>query len=186
MTLRLATPDDGAAAAAIYAPVVRDTTTSFETVPPDASEMAARIVATLPRYPYLVAERDGRVVGYAYAGAHRARAAYAWSAETSVYLAPEAQGRGAGRAMMVALLALLRAQGFAVAYAGATLPNAASVGLHRALGFREIGTFHRAGFKHGRWCDVWWGELDLGAGPAPAPTRTLVDLHAGILAEALG
>ncbi len=186
MTLRLATPADGAAAAAIYAPVVRDTTTSFEAVPPDASEMAARIAATLPRYPYLVAERDGRVVGYAYAGAHRARAAYAWAAETSVYLAPEAQGQGVGRAIMTALLALLRAQGFAAAYAGATLPNAASVGLHRALGFRDAGTFHRAGFKHGLWCDVWWGELDLGAGAAPDPPRTLADLGAAVLAEALG
>lgn len=186
MTLRLATPADGAAAAVIYAPVVRDTTTSFEAVPPSAAEMATRIAATLPRYPWLVAERGGDVIGYAYAGAHRARAAYAWSAETSVYLAPEAQGQGIGRALMEALLAVLRAQGFAVAYAGATLPNAASVGLHRALGFRDVGTFHRAGFKHGQWCDVWWGELDLGAGCAPEPTRSIADLDAAFLTAVLG
>ena len=181
MTIRLATPQDGAAVAAIYAPVVRDTAVSFETVPPGAAEMAARIARTLPRYPYLVAEDAGpedagRVVGYAYAGAHRARAAYAWCAETSVYLAPQAQRRGLGRALMEALLARLRAQGFATAVAGATLPNEASVALHRALGFADVGVFPRAGFKHGRWHDTWWGALDLGPGAAPTPTRPVADV----------
>ncbi len=185
MALRLATPADARDVAAIYAPVVRDTSTSFETVPPDTAEMAARIAATLPCYPWLVAEDGGRVVGYAYAGAHRTRAAYAWAAETSVYLAPDAQGRGLGRTLMTALLSVLRAQGFAVAYAGATLPHDASVGLHRALGFADVGVFPRAGFKHGRWHDTWWGALDLGSGAAPGATRPVSDLDADGLAAAL-
>jgi phosphinothricin acetyltransferase len=171
VTIRLATPDDGAAVAAIYAPVVRETATSFEAVPPDAAEMAARIAATLPRYPYLVAEEADVVIGYAYAGAFRTRAAYAWTAETSVYLAPAAQGRGVGRRLMEALLDRLRVQGFAMAYASATVPNDASVGLHRALGFADVGVFPRAGFKFGRWHDTWWGALDLGPGAAPDPPR---------------
>lgn len=185
VTIRLATSADGAAVAAIYAPVVRDTTVSFEADPPDAAEMAARIAATLPRHPYLVAERDGRVVGYAYAGVHRTRAAYAWCAETSVYLAPDAQGQGVGRALMEALVGVLAAQGFAVAVAGATLPNDASVALHRALGFRDVGVFPRAGFKHGQWWDTWWGARDLGPGSAPAPPRAVsaVDGLARLLAR---
>ncbi len=185
MTLRLATPDDAAAVAAIYAPAVTDSATSFEAVSPDAAEMAARIAATLPRYPWLVAESGGRVAGYAYAGLHRARAAYAWSAETSVYLAADAQGRGLGRTLMTALLEILRMQGFAVAYAGATLPNDASVGLHRALGFGDVGVFPRAGFKHGRWHDTWWGARDLGSGRAPDLTLAVSDLGADALAACL-
>ena len=187
-TIRLATPADGAAVAAIYAPVVRDTAISFEVDPPDAREMAARIATTLPARPWLVAEADGRVVGYAYAGAHRARAAYDWSVEPSVYLAEGARGRGLGRALYTALFAVLRAQGFASAYAGATLPNDASVGLHRAMGFETVGVYRRAGFKHGRWHDVWWGGLDLMPDRTDAPERplSLDDLAAdGRLAAAL-
>lgn len=186
MTLRLATPADADGIAAIYAPVVRDTAISFEAEPPSASEMAARLAATLPRFPYLVAEEVGRVVGYAYAGPHRARTAYAWAVETTIYLAPEAQGRGVGRALYRALLGILRAQGFASAFAGATLPNEASVRLHRALGFEDVGVFRRVGFKHGRWHDVWWGALDLMPDrTAPAAPLSVSDLEADGRLEAL-
>lgn len=160
-TLRLATPDDGAAVAAIYAPFVRQTAVSFEADPPDAAEMAARIAATLPQHPWIVYEDGGRVLGYAYAGPHRTRAAYVWSVESSVYLADEARGRGVGRALYTALFEILRAQGYANAYAGVTLPNEASLGLHRAFGFETVGVFRRIGFKLGAWHDVWWGALDL-------------------------
>ena len=179
MRLRLATPADGAAVAAIYAPVVRDTAISFEADPPSASEMAGRIAATLPRFPYLIAEDDGRVLGYAYAGPHRARAAYAWSVEASVYVAAEARGRGVGRRLYEALFAILRTQGVASVYAGATLPNDASVGLHRAMGFADVGVFPRVGYKHGAWHDVWWGILDL------MPDRTAPP-GAVVSVEALG
>ncbi len=144
--VRLATPADAAAVAAIYAPVVRDTAISFEAEPPDAAEFVRRMEATLPARPWLVAEDGGRVVGYAYAGPHRARAAYGWSVEPSVYVDAGARGRGVGRALYGALLAVLRAQGFANAYAGVTLPNEASVGLHRAFGFEDVAVYRRVGY----------------------------------------
>ena len=178
--VRLATPADAAAVAAIYAPVVRDTATSFETDPPDAAEFVRRMEATLPARPWLVAEVDGRVAGYAYAGPHRARAAYGWSVEPSVYVDAGARGRGVGRALYGALLAVLRAQGFANAYAGVTLPNEASVGLHRAFGFEDVAVYRRVGYKMGRWHDVWWGALDLAPDRAgePRPPRPVDALAA--------
>jgi len=185
--LRLATPDDGAAVAAVYAPFVRETAVSFEADPPDAAQMAARIAATLPQHPWLVYEDGGRVLGYAYAGPHRTRAAYVWSVEPSVYLAGEARGRGVGRALYTALFEILRAQGYANAYAGVTLPNPASLGLHRAFGFETLGVFRRIGFKRGAWHDVWWGALDLmpervGEPATPVPVSALAG---GRLAAAL-
>jgi len=174
--LRLATPADADAIAAIYAPVIRDTVTSFETavVPPD--EMRERIDTTLARYPWLVAETGGAVLGYAYATQHRARAAYAWSVDVSVYLADRARRRGVGRALYVALLDLLTAQGYANAFAGIALPNDASVGLHEALGFTLVGVYRSVGWKLGAWHDVgWWqrGLLAVAAPAAPVPMRRM-------------
>ena len=196
MTVRLATPDDASAIAAIYAPVVLETATSFEMTPPDAAEMERRMAAVLPSHPWIVAEEDGRVLGYAYAGAHRSRAAYQWSVEPSVYVAAEAQGRGIGRRLYTALFAVLRAQGFVRAYAGITIPNEASLGLHRAFGFEDVGVYRSVGYKHGAWHDVWWGALDLLSpagyrrpsvrGEAPPPPRAVTDLlDSGELATVL-
>ena len=186
MTLRLATPTDASALAAIYAPVVRETATSFEAEPPGEAEMASRLAETMPSHPWLVAEEAGRVVGYAYAGPHRKRAAYAWSVEPSVYVAQEARGRGAGRRLYTALLAVLRRQGFAMAYAGITLPNAASLALHRAFGFEDVGVYPAAGFKHGAWHDVWWGALRLNAlADAPEPPRSVAEISPSDLTEIL-
>lgn len=173
LSVRLATPEDAPAVAAIYAPVVRDTAISFEAEPPDGAEFARRIAAILPAQPWLVAEETGRVLGYAYAGPHRARVAYQWSVEPSVYVAAEGRGRGVGRALYAALLATLRAQGFANAYAGVTLPNAASLRLHEAFGFEPVGVFKRAGYKQDRWHDVWWGALALTEAEAPPPRPPL-------------
>ena len=187
-SLRLATARDAAEIAAIYAPVVRDTPTSFETEPPSPDEMVRRIAATLPTWPWLVATASGRVVGYAYAGMHRARPAYRWAVEPSVYVAAEARGQGVGRRLYAALLAVLRAQGFASAYAGVTLPNAASLALHRAFGFEDVGVYRRAGYKQGRWHDVWWGQLDLAPERrgAPAPPGSLESLADGEWTRLLG
>ena len=186
-TLRLATPEDGAATAAIYAPIVRETTISFEADPPDAAEMARRIGATLPAHPWIVAEGASGVLGYAYAGPHRKRAAYAWAVEPSVYVAAGARTRGVGRRLYGALLALLRAQGFAMAYAGVTLPNAPSLALHRACGFEDVGVYPAAGFKHGAWHAVWWGALRLGPlAEAPALPRALDALPPEAARAALG
>src|SRR5438874_6938694 len=123
---------DAAACAAIYAPYVTRAATSFEQEPPDAAAMAERIASTSATHPWLVAERDGRVVGFAYGCPHRARAAYRWAAEASVYVDAAEHGRGIGRELYDALLALLREQGFYTVCAGITLPNPASVALHEA------------------------------------------------------
>ena len=140
--IRLATEHDAEQIAAIYAPNVTDTIISFELEPPSAEEMRRRIEVTLKRYPWLVCERQGRVLGYAYAGAHGSRAAYQWSVDVSVYVHKDARRTGCGAsAVCPSLVAALDLQGFYNAYAGATLPNPASVGLHEAVGFRPVGVY---------------------------------------------
>jgi phosphinothricin acetyltransferase len=169
-TIRVARSSDAAAIQAIYAPIVRETPISFEEVPPSVQDMKERIAETLAFHPYLVCEQDAELIGYAYAGAHRARAAYRWSVDVSVYVAATARRSGVGRALYAALLHLLRHQGFHSAFAGITLPNPNSVGLHEALGFRPVGTYKEVGFKHGTWHDVGWWRLALGEGlPAGDP-----------------
>lgn len=167
LRVRDARGDDAAAIAAIYAPVVRDTPISFELEPPDAAAMRQRVLDTLERRPWLVCEREGEVVGYAYAASHRERAAYQWCVETSVYIAESARRQGVGRTLYAALLPLLARQGYVHAYAGITLPNPASVGLHEALGFRPIGVYQAIGFKLGAWHDVGWWDLTLPARALP-------------------
>lgn len=178
--LRLATTDDGAACATVYRPYVETTAISFELVPPDAAEMGARIARIMERTPWVVAELDGTLHGYAYATRHRERPAYDWTAETAVYVDPGARGRGLGRALMTALLDILRLQGFHLAVAGITSPNPASVGLHRTLGFERIGLFPAIGWKAGTWHGVEWFGLELGPrGPAPGPIRALAEVAGG-------
>jgi phosphinothricin acetyltransferase len=174
--IRLATPGDGPALAAIYAPIVAGTATSFEMEPPSADEMASRVAKTLAYAPWLVLESDGAVQAYAYASRHRERAAYQWSVDVSVYVGEGGRRRGAGRRLYTSLLALLRLQGFYTAHAGITLPNAGSVGLHEAMGFVPIGVYRSVGYKHGRWHDVGWWQLPLRERTGdPAPPLTLAD-----------
>lgn len=179
-TIRLATVDDAAAMLAIYAPVVRATTISFELEPPSLDEFRRRVADTLAARPWLVCEDRGAILGYAYASAYRARAAYQWCVETSVYVAPASQGQGIGRGLYRSLFALLALQGYYNAYAVITLPNPASVGLHTALAFRPIGVFHHVGYKLGRWHDVAWYVRDLQPDRTspPAPPRPLAVLAA--------
>ena len=176
--LRLATPDDAAVIQEIYAPYVLDSATSFETEIPSATELAERISATLDFYPWLVCEDEGVVVGYAYASAHRARAAYCWAVDVSVYIAASHQRRGLGRILYTALFERLIQQGFFVAIAGITLPNPGSVGLHESLGFTHVGTYHNIGFKAGAWQDVGWWEKSLQPPTqgTPPPTRGIQEL----------
>ena len=169
-SIRLATERDAEQVAAIYAPNVTDSIISFESEPPGADQMRRRIEATLERYPWLVCDRQGRVLGYAYAGAHGSRAAYRWSVDVSVYVHGEAHRTGVGRALYASLFAALELQGFYNAYAGATLPNPPSVGLHEAMGFRPVGVYQGTGYKMGAWHDVGWWHLPLRErGPDPAP-----------------
>jgi L-amino acid N-acyltransferase YncA len=172
-TVRNADPrSDAAACAAIYAPHVEESATSFEEDPPDAVEFAERIARTIATHPWLVAEREGEVIAYAYACPHRSRAAYRWAADVSVYVDADQRGQGCGRALYVELLERLRSQRFQVACAGITLPNDASVALHESLGFVAIGVYRRIGWKAGAWRDVGWWQLELesaGKGPPAEP-----------------
>lgn len=164
---------DEAAVAAIYAPNVTDSVASFEAVPPDAAEMRQRIDATTAAFPWLVCERGGEMLGYVYASAHNARAAYQWSVNVTVYIDARARRAGVGRALYVSLFALLRLQGFYNAYGGITLPNAGSVGLHEALGFRLVGIYREVGYKFGAWHDVGWWGLALQPKPNAEPSTPL-------------
>ncbi|GAB4211150.1 MAG: GNAT family N-acetyltransferase [Roseiflexaceae bacterium] len=159
--LRLATPEDAAAIQAIYAPVVEQTVISLELAAPDVAEMRRRIEEGLLRYPWLVYAAPGGLLGYAYAGQHRARLGYQWAVEVSVYVHPERRGQRVGRRLYGALLELLALQGYCVAYAGIGLPNPASVALHEAVGFRPLCVYRAIGYKHGAWRDVGWWERDL-------------------------
>ena len=167
---------DAPACAEIYAPYVRDGAVSFEEVAPSAQELAQRIEQIGATHPWLVAEHDGKVVGFAYGSPHRERAAYRWAADVSVYVAPSHHRRGLGTQLYEALFALLRAQRLQIACAGITLPNDASVRLHEALGFEIVGVYREIGYKAGAWRDVGWWQLRLmpadGAPPEPlAPGR---------------
>ena len=177
MKIRTATLDDAAAVAAIYAPVVQHTATSFEIDPPDAAEMRARIAKTLTALPWLVAEdAAGTVCGYAYAGKHKERAAYQWSVDTSVYIREDMRGQGVGRALYGRLLPLLADLGYCQAFAGVALPNAGSVGLHEAMGFTPIGIYRNVGYKMGALRDVgWWQKAlrPLATPQAPRPFSRL-------------
>jgi L-amino acid N-acyltransferase YncA len=172
--VRDASERDAAACAAIYAPYVSDTAITFEIDPPSAAEMAERIAAATRTHAWVVLEDQGSVVGYAYGSRFHPRAAYRWACEASVFLEPGRRRTGGGRTLYEALFPRLIERGFRVVVAGMTLPNDASVGLHRAMGFEAVGTYRRIGFKHGSWHDVAWMQRILGGGgggdPPPEPT----------------
>jgi phosphinothricin acetyltransferase len=160
VTIRFATPDDAGQVLEIYAPFCH-TPVSFEEEPPDLAEMRQRIAKTVAEFPWLVCEDATRVLGYAYAGPHRQRAAYRWSVEVSAYVREGKRGSGIGRSLYTSLFRVLVLQGFYNAYAGITLPNPASVGFHEALGFAPVGIYRRVGFKCGAWHDVGWWQRTL-------------------------
>jgi L-amino acid N-acyltransferase YncA len=183
--IRLARTDDDAGVHAIYAPFCEHTVVSFETEAPSVEEMAGRIARTLQFHPWLVCEEGGRVLGYAYATSHRQRAAYRWSVEVSAYVADGHRRRGLGRAMYTSLFRVLELQGFCNAYAGVTLPNPASVGLHEAMGFVPVGVYRRVGYKFGAWHDVgWWQLALLPHPPHPAEPRPVGEVAGGPTWEA--
>ena len=186
--LRLAAPADAAQIAAIYAPFCLETAVSFETTAPDEGQMRERISTLMQRYPWLVAVSEtGDVLGYAYAGKHRERAAYRWSVDFTAYLAPEVKRREIGTALYRALMKICQSLGYYRAFAGITLPNEASVRLHEKIGFRPIGVYRRVGFKLGRWHDVGWWSLDLlPEDDAPREPRSIAQIVAsGELKELL-
>ena len=175
LTIRPALPGDAQALVRIYAPYVTDTAITFEYDVPSEEEFAARIAGTLERYPYLVAERDGAPVGYAYAGAFHSRPAYDWAVETSIYVDRTQRRGGVGRALYAALERALAAQGIlnlnaCIAYPAQEDPYLTrdSVEFHGRLGYRLVGRFTQCGYKFGRWYDMVWMEKLIGAHTAPA------------------
>lgn len=160
-TVRVATVGDAEAIANIYAPIVEETHLSFETTPPSTDEIAARIRNTLERFPWIVFEDDGAVVGYSYAGVHNDRPAYQWGADVSVYVSANARREGIARRLYQSLFDLLRGQGYYSVYAVIALPNPPSVALHETLGFEQVGIYEQAGYKCGEWHDVGHWERSI-------------------------
>lgn len=180
MPIRIASRNDCADIAGIYAPIVERTHISFELVPPTADDMARRMSAALDNHVWLVAEEAGRINGYAYASKYRDKPAYRWSTETTIYVRDGLRTKGLGRSLYAALLRILSAQNYRRAFAGIALPNHGSVALHEAMGFRHVGTNPEAGFKFDRWHDLGWWSLQLNdrdGEPAPLiPLERLGDI----------
>jgi L-amino acid N-acyltransferase YncA len=173
VSIRPAQPTDIPAITAIYRPAVLMGTASFELEVPDEAEMQRRMQAILESgFPYLVAERDGQVLGYGYLGAYRPRAAYKWSVENSIYVAPEAQRTGTGRLLLQALIdeATQRGCRQIVAVIGDS-QSRGSIGLHTALGFTHSGVVRSVGFKHGRWLDQVIMQRTIGVGDTTSPEQ---------------
>lgn len=160
-SIRRATVADAAGMLQIYSPIVIETAISFELEPPGIDEFAERMRSVMRDNPWLVAEDDGLIAGYAYSTLFRSRAAYAHTRETSVYVHPDYHRRGLGRVLMQAMIDELLLRGVHRVVAGATMPNPASAALHESLGFRHVGTFHEVGRKFDTWHDVAFWELDL-------------------------
>lgn len=167
IAIRPATAADAGDLLAIYAPYVRDTAITFEISVPTPAEFSRRIQDISAGYPYLLCRIDGKTVGYAYAHRHMEREAYRWNAELSVYIHESRHGVGIGRALYLALLRILELQNIKNAYALITIPNEASVRLHRSLGFSELSILQNTGYKHGRWHSVMWMERKISAYDLP-------------------
>jgi len=174
IAIRPARISDIPAITRIYAHAVEHGTASFELATPDVAEMAHRMQDLVAyNFPYLAAESVGELCGYAYAGPYRARPAYRWTVEDSVYIAPAMYRRGIGRALLLALIEAAEAREFRqmIAVIGDSAKQAASVGLHAALGFRHVGILQNVGFKHGRWLDSMLMQRALGSGATTAPSK---------------
>lgn len=170
-TVRFVTVADAAAIREIYAHYVQHTSISFESVPPTEAEMGERIEQTASKYPWLVCEREGEVIGFAYASQHRTRDAYRWSVDVANYVRRDSMRLGIGRLLYEALLAQLDQLGYANAFACITLPNEASVAIHEKMGFTHSGTFRKDGFKMGQWHDVGWWQRSFNYPDAPGEPR---------------
>ncbi len=169
LCIRAASPADGAELLAIYAPYVKNTAITFDYDVPTLEEFVRRMEVTLKRYPYIVAVADGEILGYAYAGTFKDRAAYDWSVETTVYVKTGHKRAGVGRALYTALEDRLRAQGILNMYACIASPEAEdeyltrdSERFHRQMGFQTVGEFHKCGYKFGRWYNMIWMEKIIG------------------------
>mgnify|MGYP002546125355 CR=1 FL=1 len=188
LRIRLASADDADGIRAVYAPFV-DTPVTFEEEVPSCETYRERIVLVCEKYPCLVAEEGGHIIGFSYAHELRERIAFQWNAELSVYLAPTAQGQGVGSRLYAALLELLRLMGIKAVYGVVTSPNAASERLHRAFGFALMGVQPHAGFTCGAWHDVAWYVREIApfedAPAPPAPFPTYASAHPDQVSEVI-
>ncbi|QKZ14896.1 GNAT family N-acetyltransferase [Spirosoma sp. KUDC1026] len=177
MTIRFATLADAPALLAIYAPYVADSFVSLEYEVPSLTEFTRRIETIQQQLPYLVAEADGHVLGYAYASKHHDRAGYQWSVDTSVYIHADGHRQGIGRQLYDHLFDFLRRQGYYTAYAGITIPNPKSDFFHRSMGFDLVGTYHNVGYKMGAWRSVSWFQYTLQPYPInPTPPLSVHEI----------
>jgi phosphinothricin acetyltransferase len=167
LEVRRARQGDAERCREIYSAYVRETVISLEEDPPSLAEMQDRVARSLETHDWLVLERPDGVVGFAYGSQYRSRAAYRWACEVSVYVEPGHQRIGVGRTLYEELFSRLVDRGYLTALAGMTLPNAASEGLHRALGFEPVGTWRRIGWKFGAWHDVLWMQRHLASPTGP-------------------
>ena len=184
VNIRLAVPEDAEALLNIYRPYVEETAITFEYAVPTEEEFAARIRGTLTRYPYLIAEKNGHIAGYAYAGKFNQRAAYDWAVETSIYVEKMERGAGIGRELYDCLERLLAKQGIlnlnaCIAYAQQDTPylTNGSLVFHEKLGFSLAGHFHRCGYKFRQWYDMVWMEKQIGVhSEEPSAVKSVQDL----------
>jgi phosphinothricin acetyltransferase len=169
MEIRVATEDDAEAILDIYGPIVRETAISFETEVPSVDEVRRRVRETLKTHPWLVAERDGELLGYGYAHPFHERAAYRWSVEASMYVRPDARATGLGTGIGRAMTEILLRQNVVNVFGGTTLPNPASEGIFRSSGFELVGVWKKVGYKLGRWHDVAWYVRRIANPPGEPP-----------------
>ncbi|MGI6000020.1 hypothetical protein B5E77_07510 [Lachnoclostridium sp. An131] len=162
LIIREASPSDASRLLAIYRPYVTDTTITFEYEVPSLNEFTSRMEKIRKRYPYLVCEEDGQIIGYAYADTYMIRPAYDWCAEVSIYVDREKRGMGVGKKLYESLFARLREMHVLNLYAVITSENEKSLAFHEKLGFQNFAVFEKAGYKQGRWLDVTWMQLFLG------------------------
>ena len=187
LRFRFADEQDAAAIQAIYAPYCESSVVSFETKAPSVEEIGQRIRKISEQFPWIVGEFDRRILGYAYGSRHSERAAYQWSVDATVYVSPLAQRTGLGRGLYTSLFRILALQGYYKVYAGITLPNPASVGLHEAVGFKPVGIYRGVGYKLGSWHDVGWWQLGLQpeSDEPPAPQSIQEIRHSQTVQDAL-
>lgn len=178
MIYRFARPSDGPAVLAVYEPYIRNTAITFEYQVPSPEEFSRRISSIIKRYPYLACEENGMILGYAYASSYRSRAAFQWDVEVSIYLRPEAQGKGVAKGLYRRLLPMLEALGYRNVYASIVPPNPQSIGLHKHFGFKETALFEKTGYKLGQWWDLLWMVLRMNdSDQPPAPPRSVGELE---------
>ena len=176
MKFRLATVEDAAELLKIYKPYVEKTAVTFEYEVPTIEEFAYRIEKTVAAFPYILAIKNDRIIGYAYAGRYRERAAYDWVVELSIYLDESERHRGTGTVLYKKLLSLLSLLNYQRAYACITSPNPKSIAFHEKCGFESIGIFPKSGYKFNQWYGIQWMDKSLQVDDTVNPIETIMEL----------